>query len=202
MEKKFGQNPLGNSPELVPWDAHLNSDVHASLDYHCLVSKQLKDDDPKKFDASTPKRMLRAYRRILHPTNKGVCPTSRRIIQDARCIIFALHMIRAVDGCMVKDKKIRSGRRYVVSGDKASSWGGKRTKKSSETYLPCVQDLHEDLLDVREQQILSALKKFEPIDHRGMNNEMIPLNEKKVNDPNNETTESEDSSEHIQEVEI
>ena len=65
-----------------------------------------------------------------------------------------------------------------------------------------MQDLHEDLLDVRDQQILSALKKFEPIDHRGMNNEMIPLNEKKVNDPNNETTESEDSSEHIQEVEI
>lgn len=84
--------------ELMPWDTHLNSDVHASLDCHCLVSKQLKDDDPKKFDASTPKRMLRAYRRILHPTNKGVCPTSRQILQDVRRIILALHMIRAADG--------------------------------------------------------------------------------------------------------
>ena len=200
LEKKFGQNPIGNSPDLMPWDAHLNSDVHASLDYHCLVSKQLKDDDPKIFDASTPKKMLRAYRRILDPTNKGVCPSSRRIIQDVRRIIIALETIRAADGCMVEDKKIRSGRRYVVSNE-ASNWGGKRVKKPSETYLPSVNDLHEDLLGVRQQQILSALEKFKPIDHRDLNDETrIPLNI--AIDENNETTESEESSENILEKEI
>ena len=47
LKTKYKGNPLGNSPEFMPWDAHLNSDIHASMDYHCLMSKHLAEDDPK-----------------------------------------------------------------------------------------------------------------------------------------------------------
>jgi len=28
LVKKFGGNPLGNTPEIIPWDLQLNGDVH------------------------------------------------------------------------------------------------------------------------------------------------------------------------------
>ena len=33
IKRKYTNHPLGNSPEFMPWDAHLNQDVHSSLDF-------------------------------------------------------------------------------------------------------------------------------------------------------------------------
>ena len=49
IKKKFKDNPHGNSPDFMLWDAHLNQDVHSSVNYNCLMCKPMKDNDPKKF---------------------------------------------------------------------------------------------------------------------------------------------------------
>ena len=112
LKHKYNTNPIGNSPEFMPWDAHLNADVHSALDLHCTVARNLPKDDTRKFDASTPNNMLRAYERILDPGDDGVCPPSKRICQDVGRIILSLKMVRAAGGCMIEESNIRSGRRY------------------------------------------------------------------------------------------
>ena len=47
--------PVRNSPEFMPLDTHLNQDLHSSHDYHSTVTQHLEEDDPRKFDGSTPK---------------------------------------------------------------------------------------------------------------------------------------------------
>merc|ERR1719276_261471 len=86
FKKRYSDNPLGNSPEFMPWDTHLNQDVHSSHDFHVSSTIHLPDDHPRKFSGSTPKRMAHSYQRILHPT-EGVSPTDGRILQDINRIL-------------------------------------------------------------------------------------------------------------------
>ena len=151
IQKKYSGKPIGNSPEFMPWDAHLNFDVHCSLDHHCLLSKALDDKDPKKFDASTPKKMKLAYQRILNPDESGVSPTPKRIIQDVRRVQVALRKVVTANGCLVQDAAIRSGRRYEKSS-KGENWGGARTKKSHLEYSPPEEMIHKDLWEVRRKE--------------------------------------------------
>ena len=156
LKSKYNNNPIGNSPEFMPWDAHLNSDVHASMDYHCLVSKELDDDDPRKFDASTPKKMLEGYKRILDPGILGISPPSKRIIQDVSRTILAFKMVRAAEGCLIDEKQMRTGRRHETNNVRSANWGDKRTKKHHTEYVPPSDELHNDLLEVREAQIVAV----------------------------------------------
>ena len=160
LKGKYGNNPIGNSPEFMPWDAHLNADVHSSIDYHCLVSKHLDKDDPRKFDASTPKNMMKAYERLLQPGEDGVVPTSKRICQDVTRVISAFKMVKASKGCMIEESGLRKGRRYETI-DRVSKRGGKRVKKSSIDYLPKNCDLHKDLVEVRQAQLSEAAARFD-----------------------------------------
>ena len=47
--------PVGNSPEFMPWDNSLNSDVKRTNDYHCGVTNKLGDKDMRKFSMKTHK---------------------------------------------------------------------------------------------------------------------------------------------------
>ena len=162
LKGKYKTNLIGNSPEFMPWDAHLNADVHSSVDYHCLVAKDLDKNDPRKFDASTPKNMLKAYQRVLDPGPDGLVPTPARICQDVRRIILALHMVRAADGCMIEENNLRKGRRHE-SRNNIRKLGGKRTKKPSSEYLPKDELLHKDLFEVRAAQFSNAAAMFDEI---------------------------------------
>ena len=160
LKGKYKTNPIGNSPELMPWDAHLNADVHSSVDYHCLVAKDLKKNDPRKFDASTPKNMLKAYERVLDPGPDGLVPTPDRICQDVRRVILALHMVRAAGGTMIEERNLAKGRRHESRND-VRKLGGKRTKKPSSEYLPEDELLHKDLIEVRAAQLSNAAAMFD-----------------------------------------
>ena len=193
LKNKYGTNPIGNSPEFMPWDAHLNSDVHAALDHHVLVSKHLDDSDERKFDASTPKKMLAAYRRILDPSIHGVCPPSRRILEDVRRVILAMQMVVAADGCLIEDDNIRSGRRYESGTMRNSNWGGKRTKNDQSKYSPDDYGLHEDLLAVREAQIRASLSHFDD------GNALLPLDdESSKSGYKNQENENNENDENIE----
>ena len=148
LYKKYGGNPIGNSPEFMPWDAHLNNDIHSSMDYHCLLSKGLDDDDTRKFDFSTPKKMLHGYKRLMMPDGTGVTPKSSRIVEDATRVLKALEHVREAKGIMIEEKKLRTGRRRDVSNKKHENWGGSREKSPQSKYLPPEEDLHQDLMEV------------------------------------------------------
>ena len=195
IKKKYKNNPLGNSPEFMPWDAHLNQDVHSSVDYHCLVSKSMADDDPKKFCGSTPKRLAFSYQKILHPTT-GVCPSSTRIMQDIKRVALALGQVRLNDGCILEDKYMRVGRRRE-NAEGESRRGGKRTKKSNDAYIPPVEDMHQDILEARQQQILLALQRavvdVDAIERNEEGNE----NESSVDNSSNNESANNDNLEEV-----
>ena len=127
LRKRYSNNPLGNSPELMPWDTHLNQDVHSSHDFHVTSTSHLPEDHDHKFSGSTPKRMARSYKRILHPT-EGVAPTDDRIIQDIKRIIPSLQSIFDAEGVLINENI--KGRRFVKKhADQKRNWGGSRVKK-------------------------------------------------------------------------
>lgn len=84
--------PVGNSPELMPWDSSLNKDVHDSFNLHQAYTSNLLKDDIRKFSLATISFMNDGYRRILDNTldpNEGV-PCSWRIIEDVTPLNFPL----------------------------------------------------------------------------------------------------------------
>ena len=44
-----------NSPEFMPLDNSLNADLKLSHDRHCVLTRRLPKNDPRKFSMSTPK---------------------------------------------------------------------------------------------------------------------------------------------------
>lgn len=93
--RRFYQGkPVGNSPEFMPLDTHLNQDLHYSHDFHATITQHLSDDDPKKFDTSTPKRLSQSYHKLFHPQT-GVSPSSSRIKEDVSRVLVSLESVLA-----------------------------------------------------------------------------------------------------------
>ena len=124
--KRYKDNPIGNSPEFMPWDSHLNQDLHAAHDHHVTLTRHLPDDDPRKFDGSTPKRMASSYTRLL-----SITPTSQRVREDCSRVLHAFQAVYDLKGAILEGEYgERSGRRLVSKSDEESSKrGGSREKK-------------------------------------------------------------------------
>ena len=85
-------------------------------DYHATITQHLKDEDPRKFDGSTPKRLSHSYLRLYNPET-GVTPTSNRIIQDITRVLSSLEKVLDAKGCII-DETVRTGRRRYDKNDK------------------------------------------------------------------------------------
>ena len=148
--------PVGNSPEFMPLDTHLNQDLHSSHDYHATVTQHLEDDDPRKFHGSTPKRMSDSYHRLFHP-DTGVAPSSSRIMEDVSRVFHSLDLVNESEGCMI-DENNRSGRRYEKYENKQmrSGWGGKRKKNTQDEYshqlLKSNKAIHKDAMEILQNK--------------------------------------------------
>ena len=142
LQTKYGDNPIGNSPEFMPWDSHLNQDLHSAHDQHVALTRHLPEDDPRKFSGSTPSRMSSSYHRLIE-----ICPSPKRIEQDCSRVLDAFRAVMEARGCIVEKFGQRSGRRGVSAND--STRGGKRIKKP---YEPG-QYLHPSVASVSEAMI-------------------------------------------------
>jgi len=89
----------------MPLDTHLNQDLHSSHDFHATVTQDLIDDNPRKFDGSTPKRLSGSYHRLFHPET-GVAPSSKRIEQDVSRVIGSLELVLSAKGCIIDEKML------------------------------------------------------------------------------------------------
>ena len=123
--------PVGNTPEVMPWDCSLNQDVHVAVDNHALYFSSVGKDNPlyaKRFSKSSPSIMSKSYLRILDPVT-GVCPSSDRIIQDIqRCWGKHIDVICEHKGSAVEGIGDRNGVRNIVG---LNPRGGVRKKTES-----------------------------------------------------------------------
>jgi len=156
LKKRFKNNPLGNSPEFMPWDTHLNQDVHASHDFHVAATSHLSEDHPNNFSGNTPKRLARSYKRILDDGPDGVAPTPGRIIQDVHRVVKSLKLVFDAKGVLINENI--TGRRYVRKDDDdvKANWGGSRKKKKI-THTNIL--LHRDAETESKKKVTSSINK-------------------------------------------
>jgi len=136
VAKSYKGKPIGNSPEYMPLDTHLNQDIHASHDHHVVLTHDAPDDNIKKFSGSTPKRLTSSYIRLTHPET-GVVPISNRIMEDINRVLLSMERVRQARGCLI-DENCRNGRRHEKNEEVttiSNNWGGKRNKNTQQSYL-------------------------------------------------------------------
>ena len=156
VRKSYQGKPVGNSPEYMPLDTHLNQDIHASHDYHAIITQHVPEENLLKFSSSTPKRLSDSYIRLTDP-NTGVVPSSNRILEDVRRVLVSLERVKEAKGCIIEDS-CRNGRRFEANEECNNvnrNWGGKRTKHEQDYYLRHLDKkdacIHNDALLVMNQ---------------------------------------------------
>jgi hypothetical protein len=142
--KYYYCKPVGNSPEMMPWDMSLNQDVKCAVDRHVMSTADFSEDDPLKFSLSTPKRGARAFKRVL----EGV-PSSKLIVHDITKVIASMVIVQSKLGVLVQGVGNRNTgawhepRGFKVeaknpTGKRKSSpddYGGKWTHKAAQDAL-------------------------------------------------------------------
>ena len=100
VHNRYKNKLPGDSPELMPLDCHLFSDIREGLARNVAYSFFLPKDDPDKYDASTPHKIFESIRRTI----KNGCPSEERIIQDIdRISEVTLDRIIAAEGTFIED---------------------------------------------------------------------------------------------------
>jgi hypothetical protein len=89
--------PVGNSPQMMPWNTSLNQDVKYAVDRHVMNTADFEEDDPLMFSLSTPKRGARAFMRILEGG-----PSGERIIHDIKKVVGSMVLVQAKSGVLVQ----------------------------------------------------------------------------------------------------
>ena len=108
LTKRYKDSLVGNSPELMPLDSNLFSDLEWGIKQHIALTAELPNDGPAKFALNSPKRVSDAMLRTW-----AVTPTSERIVQDIERWEKAVDMIIEADGGFVECIDNRSGRRKI-----------------------------------------------------------------------------------------
>ena len=147
----YFNRPVGNTPEVMPWDESLNRDVHCCVNRYESMSRWIKKDEHpdlwhKRFTRTNQKQMLYSYMRVLDPVT-GVCPSSHRIIQSiTKCWGVNIDKIVEYKGAIVprEDSGVSRNGRRTVSG--VSKRGGKRVKNEwtgMKVFHPHAQEIWE-----------------------------------------------------------
>jgi hypothetical protein len=100
----------GDSPELMPLDCHLFSDIQEGLARNIALSHWMAADNPLKYDGSTPHKIYRSICRTLE-TN---CPVAERIVEDIdRIKDETLQRIVDANGTYIEDSTGKGTRHGV-----------------------------------------------------------------------------------------
>ncbi|EJK60291.1 hypothetical protein THAOC_19380 [Thalassiosira oceanica] len=156
---RYGSKPVGNSPELMPWDACLNQDAHEGARRHAVLSKsclkrQGKTEDDRAFSMATPRLCSENYRRVMDPDPYiGVAPSAKHIVQDFDGVWIAMKIICDAKGCYVPGLAERTGRRYIKSATRGRH-GGSRAKGDHEIFFWGIYDCSLLEVDWSEPKVL------------------------------------------------
>ena len=150
----FSRRPTGNNPEWMAFDDSLNNDLVSVADHLILKTKDLEDDDPKKFRRDTPRNSDLAFGRALGfmvedvnvrrfdwvwkrdpriPMTEGAVP-AHRVAEDIKTTSEDNIRVRfEAQGAAVDTLRARVGHRRRVQP--AGTRGGKRTKSTAEEVM-------------------------------------------------------------------
>ena len=103
----------GDSPEYMPLDSNLFSDLESAVRWNVAGTRHLPrdDPDPNRFDLTTPKSAWSAVSRTW-----SYAPTSQRIVQDIERVFEAIDMVVEARGIAVDFddlRQVRHGRRLA-----------------------------------------------------------------------------------------
>ena len=91
--------------------------------------------------------MLCGYCRLLMPDQTGISLIPHRIVQNVSQVLKALTFVRQTNGCILEEKKVRTGRRHE-NGKKNENWGGSCKKNKQIDYSPPDDNVYGDLREV------------------------------------------------------
>ena len=57
VDKRYQNKLPGDSPEVMPLDSHLFNDIREGLARNIALSYWMDEDDPLKYDGSTPEKI-------------------------------------------------------------------------------------------------------------------------------------------------
>ena len=185
---RYAGRPVGNSPEMMPLDNSLNKDIHDSVDFHCLLTNHLQEDNIKKFSMATPKQGTSAYCRLIDPVD-GLAPPPHRIVQDCEKVLRSLKAIYDVNGAIVTDENRvhRPGNRHTAI--KNNHGGVRKRKLAKDDYgdLP----IHKDAQECPSEKIEISKAKMK-----------VPSKEKEGRSTNNNDDNESPSEQRTQRNEI
>jgi hypothetical protein len=164
--KAYLETIPGNGPENMPWDLSLNKDTHEDTNRHVVLTHELPDDDPRKFDLSTPKRGSWAYQRVLQ-----ICPSSERIKQDILNVFVSMEKVRKAGGILVEGLGKNYGKRYEHVKVKKPRGGYRPRKMALEDYGDGKRKMHDDAKATIKVKLEQSLMRVAGIKTK-------PLNEK------------------------
>jgi curved DNA-binding protein CbpA len=107
---RYERRSVGDSPELMPLDSNLFSDLVYGVKMHRAATWSLPPEDPLKFKYGTHAEVATSLRRTWE-----MCPTSDRIVEDIQRFPGALDKIIAAQGAYVPELCKRTGRRTRVT---------------------------------------------------------------------------------------
>lgn len=141
----------GDSPELMPLDCHLFSDLNEACCRNVALTNHLQDDHELKYSLRTPDKVHGSLQRTI----MSDCVDSERIIQDcSRVFEVTLDRIIDAEGCYIEDsskKQIRSGeRRKLQRTEKRIKQEKEEVKKLNMKVDPLVAAEQEKLRKQRE----------------------------------------------------
>ena len=77
-----------------------------------MLTKDLPDDNPKKFSGRDSKSMSWSYRRLVDPSLGGISPPTSQVITDINRIPRSMMMVYEEKGIRIDNNNLVSGRRY------------------------------------------------------------------------------------------
>ena len=81
LHKKFGRNPYGNTPKIIPWNLSLNDDIYRHHGNHIQITTELPKNHSLKFSELTTNKMAKSYCQLLDRSCGGCVTTYNRIFQ-------------------------------------------------------------------------------------------------------------------------
>jgi len=123
---RYKKRPVGDSPELVALDCHLNKDVRDCAVFHSALTSELPTGDERKFDLTTYKKYRDALVRLLSShhscsccaranCNCGCLPPKRIFEDVVRSFGESLLQVQRAKGVVIQGLGDRNGDRKLAA---------------------------------------------------------------------------------------
>eukprot|EP01049_Picozoa_sp_SAG25_P000793 SAG25_NODE_29_length_20738_cov_25.829546_7_plen_726_part_00 len=146
---------VGNRPELMPLDSHLNADHERGMMWHVALTSNLPKEDQRKFKMATPADVSDTMDRTWE-----VFPRPERIVSDIRKFPRALQAIIDAEGTVVPEIDNRKGRRstgalpYHPDCDEAMDIRQAKWEAAEESAASVRDSLSQETFEGEEEQDL------------------------------------------------